>query len=244
MTAEQRRADLAVLRDECQSLRMKVLDMEEDARVSPSPRKGGMCLMNGDSPFSSMKAYSRFVEDDAKQANDPDATALSISADTPMRSPAMIPAEGGSMQALALTPPASDNVEEEKKAAASVKKLAVSLRSKAEMLLAASSGASVAIEGSSSVAGLNQHDHLTHSVSELVQTEAWLDQVIATTDRIRHENQTSRKLSRRRGRWPRMPLRPRKRLAPTLKEQTIDASPLRPAQRRPSLVRMSSRARR
>ena len=34
--------DLAVLRDECQSLRMKVLDMEEDARVSPSPRKGGM----------------------------------------------------------------------------------------------------------------------------------------------------------------------------------------------------------
>ena len=102
----------------------------------------------------------------------------------------MIPAEGGSMQALALTPPASDNVEEEKKAAASVKKLAVSLRSKAEMLLAASSGASVAIEGSSSVAGLNQHDHLTHSVSELVQTEAWLDQVIATTDRIRHENQT------------------------------------------------------
>ena len=167
VTAEQRRADLAVLRDECQSLRMKVLDMEEDARVSPSPRKGGMCLMNGDSPFSSMKAYSRLVEDDAKQANDPDATALSISADTPMRSPAMIPAEGGSMQALALTPPASDNVEEEKKAAASVKKLAVSLRSKAEMLLAASSGASVAIEGSSSVAGLNQHDHLTHSVSEL-----------------------------------------------------------------------------
>ena len=190
VTAEQRRADLAVLRDECQSLRMKVLDMEEDARLSPSPRKGGMRLMNGDSPFSSMKAYSRLVEDDAKQANDPDATALSISADTPMRSPAMIPAEGGSMQALALTPPASDNVEEEKKAAASVKKLAVSLRSKAEMLLAASSGASVAIEGSSSVAGLNQHDHLTHSVSELVQTEAWLDQVIATTDRIRHENQT------------------------------------------------------
>ncbi len=190
VTAEQRRADLAVLRDECQSLRMKVLDMEEDARVSPSPRKGGMCLMNGDSPFTSMKAYSRLVEDDAKQANDPDATALSISADTPMRSPAMIPAEGGSMQALALTPPALDNVEEEKKAAASVKKLAVSLRSKAEMLLAASSGASVAIEGSSSVAGLNQHDHLTHSVSELVQTEAWLDQVIATTDRIRHENQT------------------------------------------------------
>ena len=63
-----------------------------------------MCLMNGDSPFSSMKAYSRLVEDDAKQANDPDATVLSISADTPMKSPPMIPAEGGSMQALRTHP--------------------------------------------------------------------------------------------------------------------------------------------
>jgi transposase-like protein len=124
VTAEQRRSDLAVLRDECQSLRMKVLDMEEDARVSPSPRKGGMRLMNGDSPFSSMKAYSRLVEHDAKHAIDPDATALSINADTPMKSPASIPAEGGSVQALALTPPASDNIEGEKTAAASVKKLA------------------------------------------------------------------------------------------------------------------------
>lgn len=188
VTAEQRRADLAVLRDECQSLRMKVLDMEEDARVSPSPRKGGMRLMNGDSPFSSMKAYSRLVEHDAKHAIDPDATALSIDADTPMKSPASIPAEGGSVQALALTPPASDNIEGEKTAAASVKKLAVSLRSKAETLLTASSGADGAIEGSPSVAGLNQHDHLTHSLSDLMQTDAWLDQVIATTDRIRHEN--------------------------------------------------------
>ena len=62
--AEARRADLAALRDECSTLRWKVLEMEEDARVSPSPRHGGRPRepLPSDSPFSSMKTFGRFAE--------------------------------------------------------------------------------------------------------------------------------------------------------------------------------------
>ena len=65
--AEARRADLAVLRDECSKLRWKVLEMEEDARVSPSPRHGGRPRepLPSDSPFSSMKTFGRFAEAEA-----------------------------------------------------------------------------------------------------------------------------------------------------------------------------------
>ena len=57
--AEARRADLAVLRDECATLRWKILEMEEDARVSPSPRHGGPPKepLPSDSPFSSIKTF-------------------------------------------------------------------------------------------------------------------------------------------------------------------------------------------
>lgn len=62
-TAEQRRADLAVLRDECTTLRWKVLNLEEDARISPCPRHGGPPPrpLPSDSPFSSIKAFSRLA---------------------------------------------------------------------------------------------------------------------------------------------------------------------------------------
>ena len=65
--AEARRADLAVLRDECSKLRWKVLEMEEDARVSPSPRHGGRPRepLPSDSPFASMKTFGRFAEAEA-----------------------------------------------------------------------------------------------------------------------------------------------------------------------------------
>jgi hypothetical protein len=61
-----------VLRDECTTLRWKVLEMEEDARISPSPRHGGPPPrpLPSQSPFSSIKAFSRLaVEDDLEGAS-------------------------------------------------------------------------------------------------------------------------------------------------------------------------------
>ena len=65
--AEARGGELAGLRDECSALRWKVLEMEEDARVSPSPRHGGRPRepLPSDSPFSSMKTFGRFAEAEA-----------------------------------------------------------------------------------------------------------------------------------------------------------------------------------
>ena len=105
-----------------------------------------------------------------------------------------------------------------------MKKLAVSLRSKAETLLAASSGASVAIEGSL----IGRGSQPTRSPDALGvgsgETEAWLDQVIATTDGIRHENQTLEKLSQRARKMAEDAFEAAQAVAPTLKERTIDAS--------------------
>lgn len=77
--AEARRADLAVLRDEVSKLRWQILEMEEDARVSPSPRHGGpppRALPSG-SPFSSIKTFGAFAAEDDSLVDgfiDPDET--------------------------------------------------------------------------------------------------------------------------------------------------------------------------
>ena len=86
---DSRRSDLGATRSECESLRWKVLEMEEDARVSPSPRKP----IPSDSPFASARTFSRFGKEAAE-------TAAAAAA-----SPAAV-AVGGKI--LALTPPAAE----------------------------------------------------------------------------------------------------------------------------------------
>ena len=230
--AESRRADLAVLRDECNALRMKVVDMEEDARVSPSPRHGGPPPrpLSEDSPFASMKSFSRLaanaadadVFDLADGFVDPDATMMSVV--TPERSPAPapVPAAGGDLrgaavagQIMSLTPPSSASPASESaapppsdadgederasfKAVASLALLASTLKSKADVLLTASSGSSEAsgsAAGSPGTAAANgaraessESEPLARSVSDLIQTETWLDQAISAAERLRSEN--------------------------------------------------------
>ena len=230
--AESRRADLAVLRDECNALRMKVVDMEEDARVSPSPRHGGPPPrpLSEDSPFASMKSFSRLAAnaadadafDLADGFVDPDATMMSVV--TPERSPAPapVPAAGGDLrgaavagQIMSLTPPSSASPASESaapppsdadgederasfKAVASLALLASTLKSKADVLLTASSGSSEAsgsAAGSPGTAAANgaraessESEPLARSVSDLIQTETWLDQAISAAERLRSEN--------------------------------------------------------
>ena len=231
--AESRRADLAVLRDECNALRWKVVDMEEDARVSPSPRHGGPPPrpLSGDSPFASMKSFSRLAAnaadadafDLAEGFVDPDATMMSVV--TPERSPAPapVPAAGGDLggaavagRIMSLTPPSSASPASESaapppsdaddederasfKAVASLALIAATLRSKADVLLTASSGSS---EASGSEAGSpgtaaaeaatgaesSESEPLARSMSDLIQTETWLDQAISAAEGLRSEN--------------------------------------------------------
>ena len=232
--AESRRADLAVLRDECNALRWKVVDMEEDARVSPSPRHGGPPPrpLPGDSPFASMKSFSRLAANAAADADafdladgfvDPDATMMTVV--TPERSPAPapVPAAGGDLggaavagRIMSLTPPASaspasepaapppSDVEDEDErgsfeAVASLALLAATLRSKADVLLTASSGPSEAsgsdagspgtsAEAEAATGVASKSAPLARSVSDLIQTETWLDQAISAAEGLRSEN--------------------------------------------------------
>ena len=233
--AESRRADLAVLRDECNALRWKVVDMEEDARVSPSPRHGGPPPrpLPGDSPFASMKSFSRLAGNAAADADafdlaegfvDPDATMMTVV--TPERSPAPVPAAGGDLggaavasRIMSLTPPSSaspssapaapppsdaDDEDERAsfKAVASLALLAATLRSKADVLLTASSGSSEASgsdagspgtssageEAATGAGAESKSAPLARSVSDLIQTETWLDQAISAAEGLRSEN--------------------------------------------------------
>ena len=101
----------------------------------------------------------------------------------------------------AAPPPSDADGEDERasfKAVASLALLASTLKSKADVLLTASSGSSEAsgsAAGSPGTAAANgaraessESEPLARSVSDLIQTETWLDQAISAAERLRSEN--------------------------------------------------------